>query len=274
MDVHASDRADDALDAAGAFLRGRPVEHNLVLSLLAARAASPEPGRYWWVSDGLDVVAVLFQSPPTFSATITPAPPGAIAALVAAVADENRVLPGVTGDAATAAAFAGGWTERRRVPGEPVEGQRLYRLGSLVAPAAVDGSLRTATPDDRPMLLEWTRGFCADTGMPGGDVARQVDARMSSGRYWIWEDGGTPLSSASASPIVAGVSRVGAVYTPPELRGRGFAAACVAAVSAHITDVEGAGAILYTQLRNPTSNAIYQRLGYEPVGEIVSYRFG
>ena len=70
-----------------------------------------------------------------------------------------------------------------------------------------------------------------------------------------------------------GVVRVGPVYTPPELRGRGYASALVATVSA---DVRAAGnrGILYTDLENPTSNSIYRNIGYRAVSEVLSYEFG
>jgi predicted GNAT family acetyltransferase len=73
---------------------------------------------------------------------------------------------------------------------------------------------------------------------------------------------------------VEGVARVGLVYTPPEHRGRGYASACVAGVSAHVLATDSDSCILYTQLSNATSNAIYRAIGYEPVLEVVRYRFG
>jgi predicted GNAT family acetyltransferase len=64
------------------------------------------------------------------------------------------------------------------------------------------------------------------------------------------------------------------VYTPPEHRGRGYASACVAALSAHVLATDADTCILFTQLANPTSNAIYRAIGYEPVMEVTRYGFG
>ena len=74
--------------------------------------------------------------------------------------------------------------------------------------------------------------------------------------------------------MLARVTRVGLVYTPPEHRRHGYAAACTAAVSQAALDAGAACCVLYTQLSNPQSNAIYRRLGYEPIQETVHYRFG
>jgi predicted GNAT family acetyltransferase len=78
---------------------------------------------------------------------------------------------------------------------------------------------------------------------------------------------------AGAVPATGGVVRIGPVYTPPDRRARGYATACVEALSRSIVDA-GDTAILYTQLANPTSNGIYRRIGYEPVLEVLRYELG
>lgn len=261
-----------ALDAAGPFLRAEPVRNNLVLSLLAQRLEHPEDGRYWWATEASDVVGFVFQSPVRFRALVSAAGAEVVDALVEAVAHESPGLPGVMGEAATAARFAGQWAERRRVPVVPTEGQRLYRLGTVRPPVDVPGHLRAAEPPDRDELVGWAADFVAATGGHPLHPADIVDRHMDGGRLWLWDDGG-PASIAAVSSGVAGVVRVAFVYTPPEHRGRGYAAACVAAVSANVAGA-GQECLLYAQLQNPTSNALYRRIGYEPVGEVLIYRFG
>jgi predicted GNAT family acetyltransferase len=272
MRVAIADNAAAALDAAGDFLRSRPAEHNLVLALLDERARHPEPGRFWWVTDHGSVAGVLFQSPLGFHATITPTSPEAVAALVERAAEVAPDLPGVSGDAATAAYFSGCWAERQRVPAAPEEGMRLYELRALRPPTGVPGELRVATADDVDLLLTWLVGFEADTGGAGSQPAT-LRRRVDAGLVRIWDHGG-PMAMASLTPSLAGVSRVGLVYTPPDKRGRGYAAACTAAISQVALDTGSARCVLYTQLSNPRSNAIYRRLGYEPIQEILHYRFG
>lgn len=100
------------LHEAGAFLASDPVRHNLILTLLHARVAYPEPGRYWVATDGGAIVGVAFPSPLDFFASLTPTSPEAVAALADAIIEAAATLPGVNGEAATAARFAGQWTER------------------------------------------------------------------------------------------------------------------------------------------------------------------
>src|SRR5438105_1634152 len=138
MTTYTEDPAE-ALARAAPFLETRPVEHNLILTLLNGRLARPLPGRYWIVGEGPDVVGLVFQSPHTFPATMTPMSSDAVAAAVDAVCACGVRLPGITGEAATAARFAGEWTERTNAAARPVGGQRLYRLDALESPPPARG---------------------------------------------------------------------------------------------------------------------------------------
>ena len=94
---------------------------------------------------------------------------------------------------------------------------------------------------------------------------------MAAGQLWLWQDG-EPLSMAVSREPVADVVRVTEVYTPPNKRKRGYAAACVHALSARLRNA-GYRCILYTDLANPTSNSVYRRIGYRAVAEALRYRF-
>ena len=247
----------------------------MFLTILEARVARPLPGRYWWVVEDGTVVGASFQSPLDYSCGITPMPRAATEAIVEAMASAAPDLPGVIGDAATAAAFAGTWAGHLHTPANPGEAQRIYQLGTLVPPHGTPGSLRLASAADRDILVHWTSGFNDDTGLgpPGADAEASVDHNLREGRLFFWDDDGLVSMALTRAPVV-GVARVGLVYTPPEHRGRGYASTCVAALSAHVLATDSETCILYTQLANPTSNAIYRAIGYEPVAEVVRYRFG
>jgi GNAT superfamily N-acetyltransferase len=270
-DVDVVDDAGTALAEAGAFLRSDPVQNNLVLTLLDARVAHPEPGRYAWVLGGGKVVGAAFQSPLAFQAVITAVPRPAIDTFVDRLADAWPDVPAVFGPADTVARFAGRWAEALKVGATPVEGQRLYALGSLDAPTGVPGQLRSATDDDAELILTWVQGFEGDTGSSVATV-ETVRRRIGAGRIWIWEDRAS-VAMATYTPALAGVSRVGLVYTAPEHRRHGYGAACTAAVTRRALDAGAERCVLYTQLANPQSNAIYRRLGYQPVSEHLRYQF-
>jgi uncharacterized protein len=277
--VDASDDPGSALRRSQRYLAGRPVDHNLVLSLLQERLAHPIPGRYWTVrgdgngGDG-EVVGFALQSPRTYCATVTPMARPAAEALAGAIALEaDTCLPGVIGDAATAAVFAGRWSEVMPDRVTAQEGQRLYRLGRLQPVTGVPGRLRRATDGDRELLVTWWAAMAAETNTSGhSDPAISVQRDLAEGRLFVWDDWG-PASMVRASIPVAGVCRIGMVFSPPHLRGRGYASAGVGAICSWVQQHEPAECILYTQLANPTSNGIYRRLGFTAVAELLRYQF-
>jgi predicted GNAT family acetyltransferase len=266
-----SDDAPQILDEAGDFLASDPVLHNVILTLLHARATRPEPGRYWIVDVEGAVAGVVFRSPLHYIATVTPMPAEAVTAAVECIADDGVRLPGVSGEASTAARFAGHWTERTKSAAVPTQGQRIYEIDAVVPARPTNGKMRAATPDDLDVLVPWVHAFQREIGEPPGDATAVVARRLTAGQLWIWEDG-APVALTGVFDTVGGVARVGPVYTPPERRGHGYASALVADVS-DIVLGRGDRCILYTDLENPTSNSIYRALGYRAVAEALKYRF-
>ena len=271
MQILYSDDPSWVLHEAGEFLASQPVLHNLILTLLDQRVNHPHPGRYWLAREGDSVSGVAFQSPLKFYATLTPMPFDALAAVVDAIVDSGVRLPGVSGAAAPAAQFAGQWTERTKSAAVPLQGQRLYEAREVQKPEGVNGRIRTAGLQDRDLILNWIFAFHDDIGQYGMDPTANVDQRLPAGMYRLWEDG-EPVSMAGYVGPVEGVARIGAVYTPREKRRRGYAGACVAALTEQLLR-RGLQPILYTDLSNPVSNSIYRRMGYRAVAEVLVYKF-
>lgn len=274
LEVRVTDDPDRVLREAGPYLRQDPVSHNSVLSVLCEARGEVGSGRWWTVLAAGKVVGVAGQCPPTMPLLLTPMLRPAVAAIATTVAADPEVhVPGVMGEAATAATFAGCWSEQVESRVRVHAGQRLYRLGALADIDAVPGGLRPARDDDRAGLLPWFRAFVDETAasMPD-DLDERLTRMLSSGELHVWEDGEV-VAMARATPAAAGASRIGYVFTPAELRGRGYASACVAALSAHVRDVLHVPCLLYTELANPSSNRIYRRLGYRAESEVLIYDF-
>jgi predicted GNAT family acetyltransferase len=132
--------------------------------------------------------------------------------------------------------------------------------------------LRRARQEERDLLVRWLERFFAESAEAPSGVEVVVDRRLAAGWLWVWDDDG-PVSMAMATEPMYGVTRIGLVYTPDDLRGMGFASACVGALSAQVLSTGASACMLYTQLHNATSNRIYRRLGYESLSEVLSYRF-
>ncbi len=268
----ARDRAD-VVTAAGPYLLSDPVRHSIFLTMVEHQDPG---GRFWWATDaGHDVIGFAMQAPAGFSGSVTPAAPEVVDALCDRMMADVPDLPGVIAEAPAAARFAGRWAERLAIAARPVECQRVYRLDEVTAARETAvGHLRPAHEGDRDTLVPWAAGFLAEVGgLPEEEPGAIIDLRLAAGSLWVWDDDG-PATLASATPPLGGVCRIGFVYTPPERRRRGYATACVAALSQTLLDDGADACMLYAQLHNPTSNAIYRRMGYRSVGEIVSFRFG
>jgi GNAT superfamily N-acetyltransferase len=252
------------------FLTAQPSHHNLALSILAQSCEHDLDGRFWVARDAGGVTGFAMQSPPGMRVVLARMDETA----ARAVADSVVEVPGAQGDAAVAATFAGRYTLRNHVAVTDVDPGRLYELTCVEPVAPPPGAARLATKADHELVTEWVIAFGADTHDPAAShrAAAEVAYLISRGGFWVWDDDG-PACVVGAKAPAAGVGRIGPVYTPPERRGHGYATSCVAHASRVLVD-QGLRCVLYTQLSNPTANAIYYRIGYRPIGEVLSYGFG
>jgi RimJ/RimL family protein N-acetyltransferase len=170
--------------------------------------------------------------------------------------------------------FTAAWTARTATEPRIAERHRLYRLEQLVVPdPAPIGRVRPAETADVPTIARFLEEFWAEVGYApptGSRVSpeRIAEARVREGAFRLWcDDADRPVSLAGHAPIVAGAGRIGPVYTPEDSRGRGYAGAATAAVCRALLDDGAEEVLLFTDLANPTSNALYQRLGFRPVGD-------
>jgi predicted GNAT family acetyltransferase len=185
-----------------------------------------------------------------------------------------RTVPALAGVAGDAKVIDTLRPELPRVQAE--QAQRLFRLDELVLPTGVEGRARLARTADRQLLIEFFRAFSieANAGRRVPPAAAAADDALAHGRPWLWcDESGVVVSMAHRRSGVAGCARVGPVYTPPSERGHGYASAVTAAATSDIL-ADGAIPVLFTDLANPISNAIYPRLGYYPVADEVRLHFG
>ncbi|WEO96818.1 GNAT family N-acetyltransferase [Streptomyces sp. FXJ1.172] len=279
---------DEFLARAGGFLHSRPAPHTVALTVTDAlrrrgpHVFGPEDPVFGVLEDAPDeggagaVRAVLLHTPP-FPLHVTALTPAGADALAARLADLDRAVPGVSGPQETAQAFAAAWQRRTGAAGTVQQRQRLYRLAELTVPEpAPEGRARLAVGGDRELLARWYREFAGATAQEAGmDPAEWADTRIAHDGVTLWETpDGTPVSMAGTTPEIAGQVRIARVYTPAGLRGRGYAGAATAEASRVAREAGAAEVLLFTDLANPTSNALYQRIGYRPVADSTVWRFG
>jgi RimJ/RimL family protein N-acetyltransferase len=260
------------LAEAGPLLLADEARHNLILGLAGTLRAMPDvyPDRsLWLVYDGGIVVGAALRTAPYNLVLARPLDDAAVHELVDAI-DE---LPGVVGAVPEVDVFVERWCSRHRCRARLVFGQGVFALRAVVDAPRASGSLREATEDDYDLLLEWLGDFAREAlheGEPGTEEnERLIRVRLDSddGGFALWDDEGQVVSLCGyGSPTPSGV-RIGPVYTPPALRGRGYATTLTADVSSAQLARGRRFCFLYTDLANPTSNAIYERIGYVRVCE-------
>jgi uncharacterized protein len=223
------------------------------------------------VEDGGRVVGGSFRSPP-HQVLLTDMPEAAPPALARELSEAYRELPAVLGPPDLAEAFARAWVEIRGGVFRPGTEQRLYRLDT-VTPLTGPGRLRPARPDEVALITAWAEEFARDVHARFGPGEERIAGWIERGHVFVWEDGDVPVCMAAAHGRTPRGARVGYVYTPPELRRRGYAGACVAELSQRLLDSGLDFCMLYADLSNSTTNALYQRMGYRPIGDVRDYHF-
>ncbi len=258
--------------------------NNLPLGLLQVLQDQPEvyPVFHLWLatSDGRPV-GVAMQTEPFNVIVAEPLEDDAVDALAGAVVADRAPFPGVIANQPWADRFAGRVTAVTGRSADRILEEGVWTLTAVEHVSVPSGAARAATPADRDLVRSWIQAF-ADEALPPGrpqdDDARRdldIDLRLA-GRgagFLLWDDG-TPVSLSGHREIPGVGSRIGPVYTPPQHRGRGYATRLVAEQSASRLAAGDPACYLYTDMANPTSNAIYARIGYVKIADATEYLFG
>lgn len=276
MELTTSTNASEVWDAVSRGFAGDTAVCNWILSAVSRNQAMGDATgfRYWLVEHQDFITGLALFSEGSGRLDLTPLTKDDAVAIADLVYNATDALAGVLGPAATAAVFAGRWTELANVGARPLDGGRVYEVNNLRPPASQPtGRVRTATAADLETLVGWNAGFCSDTGVaPPPDPMGHLGVQVSAGSVWIWEAGNGPEAMTLLTLPAMKTRRIAHVYTPPELRGRGVAAALVAHLAGE-TLAAGDRCMLHTQLANPSSNGIYRRLGFEAISESTFYEF-
>ncbi len=199
-----------------------------------------------------------------------------LALLVQGLLHEGFSPPDVHGVKPYSRQFAELWAEHT---GKEIQLEielRIYTLEQVNHPVGVSGEFLQAGSEHANLITNWMQAFEVEAlQMQPSDTDRlrqSVLRRIEAGNWFLWQDGGKIVSMCQRTrPTRKGCS-ISGVYSPPEQRGRGYASACVAALSQHLLDEGFAFTSLFTDLANPTSNQIYMKIGYQPLADFEKIR--
>lgn len=258
-----------------------PVRHTMPLTVLhGVRHQAVPAASLLTVHDGDTVVGALLRTA-GFPALVSAVPPRCAPAVVDALLRSGAAPPGVQGPVEEAGAFAAAWAARTGAAVGTRLRMRLFALdGALRPPDGVRGAARAVDAGDTArvaVLAGWRVAFETECGRAaaGRDATRGTVVRgLAAGLgELVWEVDGEPVAQATARAVVAGMSRIGPVYTPPAHRRHGYAAAVTAAAARWALDRGARHVLLHTDLANPTTNRLYPRLGFRPHHDAVELTF-
>jgi GNAT superfamily N-acetyltransferase len=275
VEVRLHDSVDEFRTVAEPLYRRDPIAHTIELTVLRSGTV-PEDSLLLTVWNNSDMIGAAIQTPP-YPLSCNAIPVESVDDVVTELARVRPGLNGVRGKRDSAVAFADLWHAATGQTGTVEAEERLYRLGTLCTPNGVAGAHRLATDDDRGLLVAWVEGFVQETfGHQRNDAGGEQyieSAEQNGDRFLLWVVETEPVSMAMLRAPAFGVSRIGPVFTPLADRGNGYGSA-VTAAAADLAHRSGTpDVVLFADLANPTSNAIYQRIGFEPVVDSVRIDF-
>jgi RimJ/RimL family protein N-acetyltransferase len=215
-----------------------------------------------------EVVSFAAMRTPPWPLLSSPLEPAHAEALIDSWLQHDPDVPALSGPPETARAIAAAWERRTGGTSRQTFSEAMHVLTEVQdPPRPAPGTLRLPRADERDVLVRWTEEFIGETGLVGAAQAQQmVDTRLRQQGLLVWDDG-QPVSLVGVNPAVAGVVRIGPVYTPRPFRRRGYAGSAVAAVSRRALAGGAERCMLYTDLTNRTSNKIYAEVGYRRCGD-------
>lgn len=255
------------------------VQNNLPVGILQ-RGLQQEEENDWLMArledDAGQDVLIALMTPPHNLVLVCPgggAPQDAVRMLAGQLCERAVDVPGVFAEKELSHAFAQAYCAAAGLRYEVQMNERVYRLDA-VADIPQVGALRPAGERDMYFLPYWLKAFEDEClGTQGPLDAQGTRASIERGELFLLEADGRPVSLVGSTRQMPGGRSVGPVYTPPYLRGNGFASCAVAQISRLILARGNAYCALFTDLSNPISNSIYQKVGYRPICDYMQARF-
>ncbi len=274
--------ASELISLSGAYLEQNECENNLPIGLAYRLAEDP----YYYTSELPLLLSILEQGRVVGVVVMTPPKriilsridtdiQTAIVPLVRYLRGIDGQIPGVVGPAAAAQAFAECWVED--MPGVSVKlskRMRVFEARSVANLPLSPGKMRFARMDDHSLMAQWIVAFSETIGEPVNfeDAKNRAEKLIKDQQLYVWDNGG-PVSIAGVSRPMRNGTTIGPVYTPPEHRGKGYATSCVLLLTKKLLSDGYSFCSLYTDLSNPTSNSIYIKIGYVPIGDALELDF-
>ncbi len=276
VEIIAHNHASELISLSGAYLEQNESENNLPIGLAYRLAEDP----YYYTSEFPILLSVLEQGRVVGVAVMTPPKKiilsridtdirSAVACLVDYLCGIDVQIPGIVGPAIEVQTFSDCWVEGKAgVSTKLNKRMRVFEARTVANLPLSSGEMRFADIDDHSLMARWIVGLSEVIGESVSleSAKRRAEKLIKDQELYVWDNEG-PVSIAGVSRPMRNGTTIGLVYTPPEYRGKGYATSCVLSLTKKLLSDGYSFCSLYTDLSNPTSNSIYTKIGYVPVGD-------
>lgn len=282
MELHSYHEPANFLQQTQSYLEDHETINSLILGIALRLKEHPEwidsPPYLAVVADGSKIELAAVITPPynLVLAGSSQPPEHSLNLLTRNLQEQGRQFPGVNAESRLSHCFAQAWARFAKVRYSIRMRMRAYELRRVILPQRLPpGRLRPAALQDLDLITQWRAEFIRESlgNEPPENIREIAERFIQTGTTFVWDDEGPASMSLVTRPTPNGIT-IGGVYTPSYRRGRGYASACVAQLSQKQLDAGKAFCTLFTDLKNPVSNSIYQKIGYQAVCDFTEYGFG
>ena len=282
VDIISHNHASELISLSSIYLEQNESENNLPIGLAYRLAEDP----YYYTAALPFLLSILEQGRVVGVAVMTPPRKiilskidtdiqAAVACLVDYLRGIDVQIPGVVGPAVEAQTFSDCWVKSGiDVSAKLSKRMRVFEARTVANLPLSPGEMRFAHIDDHSLMARWIVGLSKAIGEPVSleSAKSRAEKLIKNQELYIWDNGG-PVSISGVSRPMKNGTTIGLVYTPPEYRGKGYATSCVSLLTQKLLSDGYSFCSLYTDLSNPTSNSIYTKIGYVPVGDALELDF-
>lgn len=259
------------------FLEADEAKHNLILginqSVIEGQYQKISP-LFCGVSQDGKVLAAGLRTPP-FPLLLSEMDDKCLELLADQLKDES--LSGVVAINPVAKNFSEIWSQKTGKSFELSMAQKIYSISEVKAPEARGGFVTFATMKDLESVTDWMMDFAKEATpnerIPRSERRKRVEIQIKDKNVYLWKVEGVPKCMGVVAGTTPNGARIGYLFTPVKFRGQGFGSRTIAAITQKQLDSGKKFCFLYTDASNPTSNKIYQDIGYKYVCDSSSYLF-
>lgn len=272
-------------DLAFPFLLKREVENGLLLSILnnlkkdIQRYGTEKPLLVALLEDN-ELKLVAIRTPPRNLILSHTDEMVSIELLIEELLKRKEKLPGVLSFKEAADKFARLWCEKNSLKLQVLRNERIFKLEEISKDTLGNKKFNVATKIYQPLVIKWASEMLREALVEISDeeLERNIDnfkkeLEEGNSRNFLLFESNEPVSMARKAGKTPNGTGISLVYTPQHLRRNGYATECVAKLSKLILEEGNKYCFLFTDLSNPVSNSIYQKIGYRPVIDVDEYKF-